>query len=252
LRNLQLEQQMIFGGGAEGGAGLLAETMLEDLTEARREAAEEQVEIEKEKAKEINAIGDSLAKQDLQRIQQHSAEVIRLRDEVAAHVKAGLDITAAASETFFQELMDGEKAAGKNFGANMLKGVGRYAFTKGTADMAIALANAVIMKDPSGIPYAAAEIGIGATLMAGGMVLGQQVKEARAAEAERVAAVRAAERGGGGSTSFAAGGFGGGRGVGGAGGAGTVNIYVNGAVTAAEVGVQINRSLNEARRQGLI
>lgn len=205
--------------------------------------ADKIVEIERNKNQRIAEI-ERQSTEELIMAQQQDLQ------ERAQMVTAALSIVGQAMGQALLKMLEGGKVVFANFFGEILKNVGMMVFSKGVADMAVATANALVynMPNPLAFKAAGAEMAIGTTLMAGGVV------------AKKVASSMGYGEGGGGGT-------GGGGGVattftpGAAGGGGegsetsgpkTVIINVSGAVTDAGVGVQIMDSLAEAKRQGYI
>lgn len=170
---------------------------------------------------------------------------IAQREEAVAKINAGVNLVASHFETFLVDLMSGSEDAGQKFAAAMIGSIGQQLFAQGVAHMAQAAAIAWVpglQGNAAGLAAAAAvEMATGAALQAGS-----------------IAMAPSSSSGGGGSGGEDSGssGFGGGAaassGGSGDGGGKTVIINVSGAVTAAEAGVQIKRSLDEANKQGLL
>lgn len=180
---------------------------------------------------------DRIADLEIRNAQYVQDEQARLDGERAATVRQVTMIIGQEIGSAFQAMLDGQEVSGRKFLSNILKNIGMMVFSKGVADLAAATASGFIYGNFAGIGPANAEMAIGATLMAGGSLIGRG----------------AGARGGGGGERFSGGSAGGGGGTPSTGeDKKTVIINVSGAVTDAGVGVQIKKALDEASKQGLL
>lgn len=225
------------------------------------DAAKEKEKIAREHIEEMKSVDAEYSNAIAASIVAHAAAQddaaavanARAQDEAdanAAIIQSGLAATfnmvGQSGVKMFDDLLAGEVEFSKRFVIAMLRNVGLMLFSKGIGDMAAAIANGLIYGRYDGVPAAGAEIAIGSSMMSGAMVAGKLTGTSYR---------EGGSSGGGGSFSLGGGGFGGTR-IGGSNvnnnAGGTVIINVQGAMSSAEAGKEINLSLQEASAMGYI
>lgn len=228
----------------------------EELSNLRQERKDKMLEYAEKEAAGVAEIAESNNAR-LQQIDRNRQEQQKQQFDA---IKEYAEMVASAATnsvlTLFDEIAEGQAAAGEAFVGNMLKQIGSTLLGKGNADMVAAIASGLIYGNWAGVGAAGAEIALGAGMAGGGSVIGADVSKKRDAqkeaemEAERLTRDRA-KGGGDSASSFAAGGgsWGGSRGKE---GGDTINITITGPVLSDHhFGLLVTQALNEKKRRGL-